>query len=326
MPKKNLAHYLQMFTHLRTDRTAGWTDATQGQAPHKPILLLSVLDLFAQRRIASNLIEITPELGELFASYWSTVMPPERRGNMALPFFHLRSSRFWHLVPLTGQDSLLETVRQVDTLSRLSKLVLGARLDEDLYLLMQYADSRNALRTALIQTYFAPNFHTTMLTLGDVNLQAFIYSQHLIEQSRKRVKETIDDSRAYQAEVRDQGFRRAVVRIYCHRCAFCGVRMLTSDGHTAVDAAHIVPWSISHDDDPQNGMALCRLCHWTFDEGLLGVSTNYLVMISQELRVSQNVSGHLLTLENRSIIGPGETDLWPGKENLDWHLHKIYRG
>lgn len=53
--------------------------------------------------------------------------------------------------------------------------------------------------------------------------------------------------------------------------------MLTVDGHTAVAAAHIVPWSVSHNDDPRNDMALCRLCHWIFDEGLLGVSPSYAV-------------------------------------------------
>jgi putative restriction endonuclease len=43
-----------------------------------------------------------------------------------------------------------------------------------------------------------------------------------------------------------------------------------------------VPWSISHDDDLHNGMALCRLCHWTFDQGLLGVSSKYLLLLSEE--------------------------------------------
>jgi putative restriction endonuclease len=99
-----------------------------------------------------------------------------------------------------------------------------------------------------------------------------------------------------------------VVRIYDHRCAFCGVRMLTSDGRIAVDAAHIIPWRISH-DDPPNGFALCGLCHWTFDQGLLGVSAKYMVLLLVELRITQNVPGHLLTLESRSIIGPVEQAL-----------------
>jgi putative restriction endonuclease len=324
-PESRLTHYLHKFSHLRTDRTGGWTVATQGQAPHKPILLLSVLDLFAQGRITANLIVITPELGELFAAYWSKVMPPERRGNMALPFFHLRSSGFWHLLPQPGQEAALAAVRQVDTLNQLGRLILGARLDDDLFQLLQTVESRDALRTILIQTYFAPEYHPVFLELGEINLQAFVYSQHLIEQARKQIKEMPGEDDAYQQSVRDQGFRRAVVRIYEHRCAFCGVRMLTSDGRTAVDAAHIIPWNLSHDDDPHNGMALCGLCHWTFDQGLLGVSAKYMVLLSGELRITQNVPGHLLTLESRSIIGPAEPELWPHVEALEWHRQKIFR-
>jgi len=322
--ENSLPYYLSKFAHLRTDRTGGWTAATQGQAPHKPVLLLSVLDLFTQGRMISNLIEITPELGELFAAYWSKVLP-ERRGNLALPFFHLRSSGFWHLLPQPGQEAVLEAARQVDTISQLGKLIVGAGLDDDLFQLLQNAEARNALRTTLIQPYFAPEYWADLLALGEINLQAFVYSQHLIEQARRQVKETPQEDDTYQPVVRDQGFRKAVVRIYDHRCAFCGVRMLTTDGHTAVDAAHIIPWSISHDDDPHNGMALCGLCHWTFDQGLMSVSARYQVLLSRELRITQNVPGHLLTLESRSIIGPVEQALWPHVDALGWHRQNVFR-
>jgi putative restriction endonuclease len=324
-PGSTLSTYIHKFSHLRTDRTGGWTAATLGQAPHKPILLLSVLDLFAQGRITHNLIEITPELGELFAAYWAKVMPPERRGNLALPFFHLRSGGFWHLLPQPGQENVLQTIRQVDRLSQLDKLILGASLDDELFKLLQTCETRNALRVSLIQAYFAPEYHSELLALGEINLNAFVYSQHLIEQARKQVREVTGVEEVYQQSVRDQGFRRAVVRIYNHRCAFCGVRMLTSDGHTAVDAAHIIPWSVNHDDDPHNGMALCGLCHWSFDQGLVGVSDRFLVLLSEELRISQNVPGHLLTLESRSIIGPAEQALWPHMEALEWHRQNVFR-
>jgi len=320
-----LAKYLQSFAHLRTDHTGGWTDATKGHAPHKPLLLLVILDLFDQGRITSNLIEISAELGELFAAYWYSIMPKERKGNLALPFFHLRSSKFWHLIPRPNQETLLEITRQVDTLTQLQRLILGAELDDDLYILLQSQSNRNSLRTSLIQTYFSAELHGVLLAQSEMSRQTFVYSQHLIEQARKHMAESPNETDAYQPMCRDQGFRRAIVRIYDHRCAFCGVRMLTSDGRTVVDAAHIIPCSFSHNDDPHNGIALCRLCHWTFDEGLLGISPKYAMMLSPEMRISLNVPGHLLTLENRTIIGPIESDLWPSGEATDWHLQNIFR-
>jgi putative restriction endonuclease len=285
------------------DKTGGWNALTTFRAPHKPFLLLAILDLFAQARITSNLIEITAELGELFAGYWAKVMP-ERRGNLAYPFFHLRSSGFWHLVPLPGLDHSLEIVRQVNGLNQLQKLVVGACLDEELYGLLQDGEAREVLRTVLVTTYFAPEVQALLRTQGEVNKESFLYSQELIEKARRQVKESAAVGKGdYAPLVRDQGFRRAVVRIYDHRCAFCGLRLLTSDGRTVVDAAHIVPWSISHDDDLHNGMALCRLCHWTFDQGLLGVSSKYLLLLSGR---SGHKNGHTDRAEyGRLFADPG---------------------
>ena len=283
------------------------------------------MDLFAQGSIQTNLIEITPELGDLFAKYWSIVMPAEHKGNIALPFFHLRSSGFWHLLPYPGKESALETIRQVDTLPQLLKLILGASINDDLYKLLQEEAERNALRTALIQAHFSSPYHAPLLNQGSVNLQSYLYSQELIEKGQPQIKETTNEDSQYQEIVRDQGFRRAVVRLYKQRCAFCGVRMLTVDGHSAVDAAHIIPWSISHNDDPRNGMALCRLCHWTFDEGLSSVSAKYTIVLSADLRTSLNFPGHLLTLENRPILGPEEQKFMPDIEFLNYHRHKIFR-
>ena len=125
--------------------------------------------------------------------------------------------------------------------------------------------------------------------------------------------------------MRDQGFRRVVVTAYDHRCVLCGIRLLTDDGHTAVDAAHIIPWSLSHNDDPRNGMALCRLCHWTFDEGLVGVSSHYLVLLASQLAHQPNVPGHLATLAGRGILGPAARDLWPDHDALAWHRQEVLR-
>ena len=119
--------------------------------------------------------------------------------------------------------------------------------------------------------------------------------------------------------VRDQGFRRAIVKLYDHRCALCGIRMRTPEGHTVVEAAHIIPWSESHDDLPSNGLCLCRLCHWSFDEGLMSVGRKYEVLVSDRVRIDSNMPGHVLTLMDRPIFKPEAERFWPGQDNLSRH-------
>jgi putative restriction endonuclease len=101
--------------------------------------------------------------------------------------------------------------------------------------------------------------------------------------------------------------------------------MLTPEGHTIVEAAHFVPWSASHGDRPQNGMALCRLCHWSFDEGLMGVGDEYEVLVSKTVRQDNNFPGHVVTLPGRGIFKPQSSRYWPDMGSIKRHRKKIFR-
>ncbi len=324
---KNLDSYLERFAKLHSDsRRSKWTAATCYRAPHKPLLLLSVMDLIAEGVAPSNFIEITPDLGELFTLYWAKVMPPDQRGILALPFFFLKSDGFWHLIPQPGKEAALAATRHIRSVNHLKELVVGARLDEELYQLLCNDKSRDQLRAVLIETYFAPELRPGLMQQGVINLEAYGYSQNLLEQARKqRDSETLSVGQPARPAARDQGFRRAVVMAYDHRCAVCGVRMLTADGHTVVDAAHIKPWSVSFNDNPRNGMSLCKLCHWTFDEGMITVTAMYEVLTSPQIAANHNLPGHVLTLNSRPIICPEEQSLCPDLEALSWHRREIFR-
>jgi len=318
--------YLKGFAGLHSNKNRSrWTAATKYRAPHKPLLLLSVIDLISQGRINTNFIELNSDLCDLFIIYWSRVMPPDLRSNIVLPFYHLTSDDFWKLVPKPGMENILSSTRQLKSISQLREIVLGAKLDEELYSLLCLEKTRNLLQTVLIENSFSPELQTGLIEQGIINKEAFQYSQVLLEQSRKQqVKENIDIDK-YVPAARDQGFRRVIVKVYDHRCAICGIRMLTPDGHTVVDAAHIMSWSITHNDNIQNGMALCRLCHWTFDEGMIGVDSTYAVIISRQLLSNHNIPSHIMTLEGRGIIGPAEKILWPDMNNLHWHRMNKFR-
>jgi len=144
--------YIKSFSNLRSDTSPSrWTAATKFRAPHKPLLLLAVIDLIAQGIIKTNFIEFTPDLGELFTVYWSRVMPADQRSNIVLPFYHLNSDKFWQHVPKPGMEAVLTATRQIRGVSQLKETVLGVKLDDDLYSLLCIEETRNLLRTILIK-------------------------------------------------------------------------------------------------------------------------------------------------------------------------------
>jgi putative restriction endonuclease len=60
LQKNTLEHYLHKFQKLRQGGTP------YGKAPHKPILLLSVLHQIEQGRVTDNRLYLTPEWVNLF--------------------------------------------------------------------------------------------------------------------------------------------------------------------------------------------------------------------------------------------------------------------
>jgi len=74
-----LADYIGMFSRLRraNARQGLWPVTTKKQAPHKPLLLLAVLDLVARGVITTPFIAATGdlmELNELFNLCWCRIV------------------------------------------------------------------------------------------------------------------------------------------------------------------------------------------------------------------------------------------------------------
>ena len=61
------------------------------------------------------------------------------------------------------------------------------------------------------------------------------------------------------------------------------------------------------------------LAYWAFDEGMMGVSSNYAVITSRQIAADPNVPGFLMTLSGRGIIRPPDRDFWPAQDYLNWH-------
>jgi len=81
-------------------------------------------------------------------------------------------------------------------------------------------ESRVRLRTVLIDTYFAPELRPALLEQASVNIAAYKYSKDLLKGIRQiPLWGTESEKPDKYKKVRDQGFRKAIVQLYDHRCA-----------------------------------------------------------------------------------------------------------
>jgi DNA-cytosine methyltransferase len=103
--------------------------------------------------------------------------------------------------------------------------------------------------------------------------------------------------------VKQNFFRRAVLISYEGRCCMSGV----SDARLLV-ASHIVPWSadVANRLNPRNGLCLSAIHDKAFDRGLIALSDDHRVMISDSVRRSPDafVQEVLVKLEGREIALP----------------------
>jgi len=309
--KRDLQYYAKKFANLRVDRA-------RGVAPHKPILLLTIIDLLEKGKIHRNEIYLSPELTANFLKFWHRFVSSDHHSNIALPFFHLTGDKFWHLMPNPGFEATVQARVKLRSLSALRSAVKYAYVDSELFALLQAPQSRQELTTILIQAWFPEK--------GNEIAESFKYDEfEAIQQTlfdsggaTYNVDDLKDEDRIF---VRNAAFRRNVVKLYDQRCAFCKMRVVSWDGVTIVDGAHIMPFSEFRDDRFVNGLALCKNHHWAFDRGWFGIDDGYRILIPRDRFTEEPAvqSQEMMAFHNESIKLPQDSRHLPSQESLSWH-------
>ena len=110
--KKDLKYYIDRFQHLRQAPTK------YGPAPHKAVLLLSIIRGIELGFITENKIVASPIMLSLFKTTWGALVTTANTAAFTLPFFHLRSSKFWHFKAKDGFDEWLNQSKAINSPSR----------------------------------------------------------------------------------------------------------------------------------------------------------------------------------------------------------------
>lgn len=286
-------------------------------APHKPFLMLAILQEIEEGRITSPIIEPTEELE---ISFWdhSNCLDIGRKRDMWLPFFHMASESFgWSLLRHDGRDPSDDG--QPKSTTKLRGTYLGARLSDEIWKLASEHASRQRLIDEILEDNFHPNVHQKIKDMERVAILSNQYAEEILGAMPIQ-------SGTKEKPVRTAGFRKAVQRAYDHTCAFTGIRLLTPSYHTIIDAAHIVPYSESHDDSLGNGISLSKHCHWAFDKGMLSVDENRCIMTSQRIHDERMYAPGLLELKGRKILSPSDNYDAPSDAALEYHRKIVFVG
>ena len=316
MNSNTLQKYVHKFKNLRVDRA-------HGAAPNKPVLLLAILELIEQGQIRENIILPSPSLFEIFMKYWSIVT--NRRPNLALPFFHLKSEGFWHHHANAGYEIALRVTTQIKTVSRLREIIANASLDDELFNLLTIPHDREVLRQTLIHTYL-PEHEQAIERIFLETEQISVYREELL----RRVEHTFStqnpiESVQTEEPIRTAGFRQAIMRIYDYTCAVCQLHILTMDGESVTEAAHIIPFHISGNNDVRNGISLCQLHHWGFDRGLISFSGTFKIIVSGLMVEKGPSEWKFTTLRDKKILVPEHKEHYPAQAALAWHRENVFR-
>lgn len=308
----DINHYLKAATALRVNRVGGIS-------PHKPCLLLAVIDLYDTEPERSNQIKFGPALIERYLRYFSAVKNENSSPNPHLPFFHLRSDKFWHLIATQGQQPALDAAT-ITSAGKLRELVSHAELDEDLHGLLQQQENRTLLAQMLVSHWFDRDKEELERLVGSTH-QINLYERRLRSANHSR---GVGESQP-PAFIRGPAFRRVVLDAYDYRCAATAQRIILPDESVMVQAAHIVPFSESGNDDPCNGLALTPDMHWAMDKCVIAPGTDLRWHVSPCLdrRFAENEA--LLKLEGKELVLPREKRFTPKKQYLEWRMENLMR-
>ena len=101
--------------------------------PHKFILLLVVLDLIQEKIIKTNKIVYDDVVKDRFTKYIKQYGHEGDRNRPYTPFFHLRSSGFWHLKAKPAREEILKSLTSVGGPNELIENVEYAYLSDSIY-------------------------------------------------------------------------------------------------------------------------------------------------------------------------------------------------
>lgn len=150
--------------------------------------------------------------------------------------------------------------------------------------------------------------------------EEFGIGHEVIEQEDYYVPDNIGESKIRKKQ---ELFRRVILQNYDNKCCICDVNV-----SELLVGSHIKPWNKDKENrlNPSNGLCLCVFHDKCFDLGLITISENYEIIVSESLKQSNSkfIIDNIIKYEGKTIRLPSDNP--PGKEFIKYHQKEIFRG
>jgi putative restriction endonuclease len=286
------------------------------ERPHKPVLLLSLIDLLDRGFAEKNAFPLSEELVRAFKRYFAVVRQSNDQPTIEYPYLHLSGDGFWTLVPTPGRDPAYRPgeTSGAPSVAALRRNVSYGTFEAGFWELLKDPGPRHQLRESIIARYF-PDKREELASL-------------IVQNQTARPPGKGSDELPLPP-ARDAAFRRTILEVYDFCCAACGIRVLLHQRLALVEAAHLIPFEISRNDMPTNGVALCPNHHWAMDHHLIAPCPDPRkragVWRVNERQLDDRLDGQrdLLALGGKPVIPPREEKFFPAPESLRWREHRL---
>jgi putative restriction endonuclease len=133
----------------------------------------------------------------------------------------------------------------------------------------------------------------------------------------------IERERIVKARVNQSFFRSTVLASYNQKCCITGLSI-----PALLIASHIIPWSKNSKErlNPKNGLCLNSLHDKAFDRGLLTITTDYKIKLSNEVKKQSadiSIQQFFLKYNHHRINLPDR--FLPNKDFLKFHNDEVFK-
>jgi putative restriction endonuclease len=280
------------------------------RVPHKPLLLLWLFGRFAATGTSRATYEQAEgPVSQLINEFGPPVASPSAaRQRAAMPFVHLERE-LWNLRDGLGHEIASEAPERRGWLS--DKGAVG-QLRPEVERLLADEGTLAAAARLLLDRHFTPVLSELIcdavgLDVAGLN-SAASPTMALARRSTRR-----------------SGFAEEVLRAYAYSCAMCGFDGALNRTPVGIEAAHVRWHSQDGPDVVANGLALCALHHTLLDLGVLGITEDRRIRVS-DLYVARSKAGRAVD----ALAGQPLLASRPGQPTVDivyviWHSLQVFK-